>query len=560
MTKRGFPLPLALVLGLAGFSFGSEQKPPSPLRETADVLFVGRIVTLDSNRPRAGALAVKDGRVLAIGEASSLESFVGPGTRRIELPGVAVPGLADAHAHPSGLGEQLATLDLRGLEKAEIVARVKELAGRTPEGEWILGGGWDEGHFRPPEFPMAADLDQATTRHPVLLDRIDGHSVWANSRALSEASVTRATEDPDGGKILRDSSGTPTGILIDHATAFVRHIVPPPTSEQAERRLRKALEQYARTGLTSVHDAGADRETLALYKKLLAEDALPVRIYAMANGRGETLAETLAQGPQIGLGNGRLTIRSFKVVLDGALGSRGAQLFEPYADAPSERGLSTLGDEELHALIRSAAPKGFQVNAHAIGDRAVRRALDAFEAAGPDARRLRFRIEHASVIDPADRPRFAKLGVIASVQPMFAGEYARWSEERVGPSRASWVLATKSLLDAGASLAFGTDYPASDSGDPVLNFFCAVTRRAADGTPPSGFHPEERVSAETALRLLTEGPAFAAFQEDDLGALTPGRYADLTVLSEDPLATPPDRLRDLEVTMTVVGGRVVFSK
>jgi predicted amidohydrolase YtcJ len=200
------------------------------------------------------------------------------------------------------------------------------------------------------------------------------------------------------------------------------------------------------------------------------------------------------------------------------------------------------------------------VNTHAIGDRAVRRALDAFEAAGPDARRLRFRIEHASVVDPVDRPRFAKLGVIASVQPMFAGEYARWSEDRVGAPRASWVLATKSLLDAGASLAFGTDYPASDSGDPLLNFFCAVTRRAADGTPPSGFHPEERVPAETALRLLTEGPAFAAFQEQDLGTLSPGRYADLTVLSENPLATPPDRLRDLEVTMTVVGGRVVFSK
>lgn len=549
-------LPLVLLLGLAAVSRSECQAPP----ESADVVFVGRIVTLDPIRPRAEALAVKGGRILAVGDASSLERFIGPDTRRIELPGVAVPGLADAHAHPSGLGEQLATLDLRGLQKAEILERVRDLAGRTPEGEWIQGGGWDEGHFRPAEFPTAADLDLATTRHPVVLDRIDGHSIWVNTRALAAATVSRGTEDPEGGRIVRDSAGAPTGILVDHATSFVRRIVPPPTLEQAERRLRSALEGYARFGLTSVHDAGADRETLTLYKKLLAEDALPVRIYAMANGRGDLVAETLARGPEIGLGEGRLSIRSFKVVLDGALGSRGAQLFESYADAPSERGLETMGDEEFLALIRAASAKGFQVNAHAIGDRAVRRALDAFEAAGPDARRLRFRVEHASVVDPADRPRFAKLGVIASLQPMFAGEYARWSEDRVGSSRAGFVLATKSLLDAGASLALGTDYPASDSGDPVLNFFCAVTRRAADGTPPSGFHPEERLPAETALRLLTAGPAFAAFQEEDLGALSPGRYADLTVLSEDPLTTPGDELRELRVRLTVVGGRVVFPR
>jgi hypothetical protein len=501
---------------------------------------------------------VKGGRILAVGQASNLESFVGPRTERIDLPGVAVPGLADAHVHPAGVGEQLETMDLRGLDKERIVARVAELARTTPEGEWILGGGWDEGHFRPIAFPTAADLDAATTRHPVVLDRIDGHSIWANSRALEESSVSRSTEDPPGGKILRDPAGEPTGILVDHATAFVRRTVPRPTPEQAERRLRKALEGYVRSGLTSVHDAGADRETLLLYKKLLAENALPLRVYAMADGRGDLLRELLARGPEIGLGEGRLTVRSFKVVLDGALGSRGAQLSEPYADAPSQGGLETMADEELLELIRIAAPRGFQVNAHAIGDRAVRRALDAFEEAGADARRLRFRVEHASVVDPVDRPRFAKLGVIGSVQPMFAGEYARWSEDRVGPSRASWVLATRSLLDAGATLALGTDYPASDSGDPVLNLFCAVTRRGADGTPSAGFHPEERIPAETALRLLTAGPAFAAFQEEDLGALSPGRYADLTVLSADPLATPADRLRDLRVRMTVVGGVVVF--
>jgi predicted amidohydrolase YtcJ len=549
-----------LLSSLSGVLALSIAAPAQEPRETADVLLVGPMITLDSSRPRASALAVARGRILAVGERASLEAYVGPRTETIELPGVGVPGLADAHAHASGLGEQLATLDLRSLRKEEILARVREEAARVPEGEWILGGGWDEGHFRPAVFPTAADLDTATTRHSVVLDRIDGHSIWVNSRALAEGSVSRATEDPSGGKVLRDSRGEPTGILVDHATAFVRRIVPAPSPAEAERRLRAALMEYARLGLTSIHDAGTDRETLHLYRKLAAEDELSVRIYAMVNGRGDFVDEILARGPEIGVAEGRLTIRSFKVVLDGALGSRGAQLSEPYADAPSERGLETMDDTEFRDLIRRAAAKGFQVGAHAIGDRAVRRALDAFQAAGEDASLLRFRVEHASVVDPSDRLRFGMLGVIASIQPMFAGEYARWSLDRVGSSRASWVLATRSLLDAKARVAFGTDYPASDSGDPLLNLYCAVTRRAADGSPPLGFHADEGVPAETALRLLTEGPAFAAFQELDLGALSPGRYADVTVLSGDPLTTPPDELRELEVRMTIVGGRVVFRR
>jgi len=272
------------------------------------------------------------------------------------------------------------------------------------------------------------------------------------------------------------------------------------------------------------------------------------------------VAEVLARGPEIDLGNGFLTIRSFKVVLDGALGSRGAQLVESYADAPGERGLETLGDGAFRNLIGAATAKGFQVNAHAIGDRAVGRALDAFEAVGPEARRLRFRVEHASLVNPVDRPRFAKLEVIASLQPVFVGEYSRWAADRVGASRAGWVLATKSLLDAGAKVALGSDYPAADSGDPLVNLFCAVTRRAADGSPTEGWQPEERLEVDAALRGLTAGPAFAAYQENDLGALTAGRYADLTVLSGDPLTTPAERLRQLEVRMTVVHGQVAYRR
>jgi predicted amidohydrolase YtcJ len=530
---------------------------PRPL---ADVVFTGSFRTLDPAHPKAAAMAVAKGRILAIGDESDVRPFVSESTARVALPGIALPGLADAHAHVAGLGEQLDQIDLHGLAKAEILARVAERDASLPDGEWILGSGWDEGHWAPAGFPTAPDLDAVSPRHPVILDRIDGHSIWVNSRALALAGVTRETADPEGGRIHRDARGAPSGIFVDHANALVRRVVPAPTPEQAERRLRSALEQYVRWGLTSVHDAGADLETIALYRKVLAEDALPLRLYVMAQGTGETATETLSRGPEVGLGDGRLTIRSLKVVLDGALGSRGAELFEPYADAPGESGLETMPDSRFRGLVEAAAAKGFQVGAHAIGERAVRRALDAFEAAGPEARRLRFRIEHASVVAPEDRPRFRELDVIASMQPVFVGEYGRWAADRVGGERLPWVLAIRSLLDAGARVALGTDYPASDSGDPIENLFCAVTRRAPDGSSESGFNPAEGVDLETALAGLTADPAFAAFQEEDLGSLTAGRYADLTVLSEDPFAIPAERIRDLEVLMTVVGGRVVFER
>jgi predicted amidohydrolase YtcJ len=528
-------------------------------RPVADAVFTGSFLTLDPAHPRASAMAVADGRILAIGDDSDVAPFLSEGTKRIALPGTALPGLADAHVHVAGLGEQLDQIDLHGLQKREVVARVAERAAELPEGEWILGSGWDEGHWTPSGFPEAADLDAAAPRHPVILDRIDGHSIWVNSRALAMAEVTRDTADPEGGRIHRDAGGSPTGIFVDHANALVRRVVPAPTSEQAERRLRSALEQYVRWGLTSVHDAGADLETVALYKKLLAEEALPLRLYVMAQGTGGTAAATLSRGPEVGLGDGRLTIRSFKVVLDGALGSRGAELFEPYADAPKESGLETMSDASFRELIEAARVKGFQVNAHAIGDRAVRRALDAFEAAGPEARRLRFRVEHASVVAPADRSRFRELEVIASMQPVFVGEYGRWAGDRVGAGRTPSVLAIRSLADAGARVALGTDYPASDSGDPIENLYCAVTRNSPGGTGAT-FLADERLDVESALAGLTAGPAFAAFQEEDLGSLTVGRYADMTVLSEDPLSIPAERIRELEVVMTIVGGRVVFQR
>lgn len=529
-------------------------------RVAADTVFVGRFVTLDNRQPSAGALAVKDGRIVAIGTEREVLGRIAGEPRRVAFSGVAVPGLADAHIHVLAFGEQLEMLDLRALQKDDILARVSAQAKQTPPGEWVLGRGWDQGFWKPAAFPTAFELDQVAPSHPVMLTRIDGHSVWLNSAALVKAGISRDTPDPDGGRFLRGADGTPTGMAVDNAVDLVMPVVPRSTRAQNERRLRGALQQLVTWGVTSVHDAGVDLDTIGIYKDLLSRGDLPIRVYVMATGTGSTAAHYLAAGPEIGLGDGRLTIRSFKVMLDGALGSRGAQLSEPYSDAPKERGLELMDDHALQAIVAGAVAKGFQVNAHAIGDLAVTRALDAFErSGGPDLAQRRFRVEHASVVNDADLPRFAKLGVMASMQPGFVGEYSRWSEDRVGSERVMHVLPTKNLLNRGAVVVAGTDYPAADSGNPLVSLYSMVTRKGARGTPEGGWHPDQRVDTMTALRAMTTVAAFAAFQEADLGTLVLGRFADFTVLSGDPLTTAPDQLRDLKTAMTVVAGAVVFS-
>lgn len=532
--------------------------PPTP-RTPADTVFTGRIVTLDESHPEAEALAVSGGRVVAIGTEAEVVAAVDAAARRVPLPGVAVPGLTDAHVHALAFGEQLETLDLRGLQKEEILQLVADGTRALPPGAWIQGRGWDQGFWRPVAFPTAADLDRVAPAHPVALTRIDGHSVWINTAAMRLAGITPTTRDPDAGHLMRRPDGAPSGILVDGAVRLVTTVMPPPTRAQVVKRLEAALARYVSWGLTTVHDAGVDLQGIEIYKELLAAGRLPLRVYVMADGKGDTAARLLAQDPEPVVGDHRLSIRSFKVMLDGALGSRGAQLLEPYADAPGERGLELMSDTDLAALVRGAVARGYQVNAHAIGDRAVRRALDAFERyGGPDLGRRRFRVEHASVIDDADLPRFARLQVVASIQPGFVGEYSRWSADRLGPTRVMRVLPTLQLLKSGAVVAAGSDYPAADSGKPLVSLYCMVTRMGARGAPEGGWHPEEKVDVMTALGAMTRAPAFAAFQEQDLGALTPGRLADLTVLSADPRSTPSDRLKDLSVTMTVVGGVPVF--
>ena len=427
----GVVLVALLTLSTTPVNGAHQSQPP-----TLDEIFIGQFLTLDPQNPEAEAIAVSAGRIVAIGPESEVEALAAKATRRIQISGVALPGFADAHTHPELFGEQLDRLNLRGLTKAETLARVAEAARSTPPGGWILGGGWDQGFWQPAIFPTAKELDAVSGDHPVSLDRIDWHSIWVNSKVLVLAKISDTTPDPEGGRIWRNAAGKPTGILVDNATGLVDGITPKPTHADRERHIRLALQQYARWGLTSVHDAGADLEMIGIYKDLLKRGELPVRLYVMALGN-TTVVHYLANGPEPDLGSGMLAVRSIKLVLDGALGSRGAEMTEPYSDAPGVHGLQTVNDADLAEIVSAARQQGLQVNTHAIGDRAVARALNAFEKGGV-TREERFRIEHASVVTNDDLARFKRLGIVASMQPVFVGEYSRWAEDRVGRSRVHW--------------------------------------------------------------------------------------------------------------------------
>ena len=548
----------ALLLALA---LASARAPALAQLRGAGTIYTGTFITLDSNNSRAHAIGVQDGAITAVGSLAHVDSVLGGRhSPHIAIPGFVLPGFADAHAHPLFLGQQLETMDLHGVSKAEVLRRVSAAASKAPAGAWIRGSGWDQAFWTPPNFPTAAELDRVSAGHPVMLDRIDGHAIWVNGRALALANIEANRADPSGGRIMRDGAGAPTGIFLDSAMSLVTRAMPSETPASIERQLRAALAQYAAWGLTSVHDASADLPVLRVWKSLAERGELSARMYVMAAAQDSTLTQTLAAGTRIGDINDLLTIRSVKIVLDGALGSRGAQLHDAYADEPGKRGLSLVSDAELDSIITLCIARGFQVNVHAIGDEANRRLLDAFARAEPRTRELRFRDEHASLVSDDQLARFKSLGVIASIQPVFVGEYSRFAEARVGSARVHWVERTRDFVTSGARIASGTDYPASDTGDPIATLFSMVTRSGADGTPAAGWLPDQRVSVDVALRSMTAGPAYAAFEENELGAITVGRAADFTVLSGDPYATAPRDLRKLRVIRTIVGGKTVWQR
>lgn len=539
------------------------------------VLVGGKIATGDAARPEVEALAARGGRVVAIGREAEIAPYVGPATRVVHLEGRrAVPGFNDAHAHLLSLGRDRRRLDLRTARTwEEVVARVAEAASRERSGAWVLGRGWHQEKWteRPDPsvegYPVHDALSRAVPDRPVLLAHASGgHMGIANLAALVRAGIDERTPDPPGGKILRDGRGRPTGVLRETAYDLVLRAFEedlsrlPPERREADDRLavETAVRECAAKGVTTLQDAGSSFETVELLRRMVREGRIPIRLWVMLREPNDRLARELPRYRILGEGDHRLTVRAIKRHMDGALGSHGAWLLEPYADLPGTYGHNTEPVAEIEETARLAAAHGFQLSVHAIGDRANREALDLVERVlegRPGARELRFRVEHAQHLDSADVARFPRLGVVASMQAVHCVSDGPWVPRRIGLERARrGAYVWRKLLDAGAVVANGTDAPVEDL-DPIAGFHALVTRQMPDGT---AFFPEHRMTREEALRACTWAPAFAAFEEDIKGTLVPGKLADLVVLSRDILTVPEDEIRAAKVLLTIVGGEVVY--
>jgi len=553
------PAHALLLAACAACAVGQAVAPEPP----ADLIVINAVVhTMNAARPRAEAVAVRGERFVAVGTSAEVLRWRGSSTRVVDAAGLTVvPGLQDAHGHVAGLGAALQELDLRDTPSFEaIVAKVRTRAATMKPGEWILGRDWDQNRWPVPDWPAAGPLDAAAPENPVFLMRIDGHAALANRRALALAGVTRDTPDPAGGRLIRDASGAPTGVLVDVARSLVARQIPPPSRQQRVEQLLLADGELRRVGLTMVHDAGVDPATIDLYREVIGSDRFATRVYVMLAGL--STGDWFTRGPLLDP-HQRLTVRAVKLIADGALGSRGAALLEDYADEPGNRGLLVTPPERLYAVTRAAAQAGFQTAIHAIGDRANREVLDVFErveAEVPRARDLRLRDEHAQILDGSDIPRFATLGVIASVQSTHCTSDMPWAPRRIGDARvAEGAYAWRKLLASGAAIAQGSDFPV-ERPDPLLGFYAAITRQATDGRPPGGWAPDQRLTRPEALRAMTLGAAFAAHAERDLGSIEPGKLADFVVLSRDIMSVDSPDVLSTTIVRTVVGGRTVYER
>ena len=534
----------------------------------ADLVLVnGKIYTVDNARPVASALAVRGGRVLFVGSDAEARVLANASTRVIDLNGeTVIPGIVDAHAHLLGLGNTLARVNLAGSTSYdEVIDRVKHFSKDVKPGEWILGRGWDQNRWTSKEFPTHDALSRAFPNNPVVLTRIDGHALLANAKAMELARVSAPTTDPEGGRIMRLASGAPSGVFVDKAQSLIGRAVPEPTRADTRKAILAAIAESNRWGLTGVHDAGEDAETIGIFEELAKAGNYNLRNYVMLSDPGEPGSPAalrnpyLRRGPQSALYDGHLWVRAIKLYADGALGSRGAALLAPYADEPTNSGLLVSRPEHLRVWAETALRSGFQVNVHAIGDRGNRTVLDAFESAlrtVPTADH-RFRIEHAQVLSPEDIPRFAKLGVIPSMQPTHQTSDMRWAEARVGPQRIRGAYAWRSLLNTGVVIPSGTDFPVEEV-NPLLTFHAAVTRQDPTNWPVGGWYPEQKMTREEALQSMTIWPAYAGFQESMLGSLTPGKYADFVVLDRDIMRIPDTEILATRVVSTWIGGKRVY--
>jgi len=528
----------------------------------------GRVLTLDHDPARGAdpadgrdpsAVAVRDGRVVAVGGEELLES-AGPDTRIVDLRGrVLMPAFADAHLHPFGLGAALSGLDLVGTRDFDaVLARVAARDASLPSGRWLVGRGWDQNDWPDTAFPTRDRLDALVPDRPVLLVRVDGHAALANGAALRAAGVDAGTPDPEGGRILRDAAGEPTGLLVDAAVGLVRAAMPPPDEAELEERLRRAQDHLLARGVVAVHAAGLGAREIAVLRRWDAEGRLRLRVHVMLDGDDdELLAHWFARGPELDhLGRGHLAVRAVKLYADGALGSRGAWLLDDYADDPGNRGLVLTPPERIREVAVRCREAGFQVCTHAIGDAANRAVLDAYAAAGVRAAD-RFRIEHAQVVAEPDFRRFAELGVLPSMQAQHEVSDAPWAEDRLGPDRARGAYAWRRFLDLGVPVPGGSDAPV-ERVDPFAAWWAACARQDLQLRPPGGWHSELAMSRDEALLHLTVWPAHAAFREADLGRIAPGYRADFVVVAGgDPRRVAPEGVRELRVLETWVDGELV---
>jgi predicted amidohydrolase YtcJ len=537
--------------------------------EPAETVFInGNIHTVNDRQPHVEAIAVKGGRVVFVGSNAEVAKYRTAAERVVDLKGhTVVPGMTDAHCHIFGIGAREMNLNLEGTTGLDdFLAKVQERVRQTPPGQWVTGRGWIETFWKPQTFPTRLDLDKVSPDNPVFLTRADGHGVVVNSAALKIAGINKETPNPFGGEILKDKkSGEPLGMLLDNAEELVRKHVPPPTAAETERAFLLGVTRSLELGWCEIQNAGSVLAEVDLMRRLCDNGKIKLRVYNAVYGPGEPAARLLADGPVVNGCDHHFTNRTIKVVFDGSLGSRSAALLDRYADAETS-GFLTQKEADLLPMFEEALRRGIQVETHAIGDRANRIILDLYEralnAVPPEQRKIReprWRVEHAQILNAQDVPRFAKLGVIPSMQPSHAISDLFFAPSRLGKERLAGAYAWQSLIKSGAIIAGGSDAPV-ERGEPMIEFYATVARKSVKGFSGEGWHPEQALSREQALKMFTAWPAYAAFEEKDKGSIETGKLADFTVLSRDIMMIPEPEILTTTCTMTVVGGEIVFER
>ena len=565
LAKKAFAMKnkVCLLLAITAAACSGEKTAPS-VNAVSEPIFAdmvihgGTIYTNDEKQPVIEAVSVVNGTISGVGAYTGLQESIGDHTRVIDLKGAAMyPGFTDAHAHLRAIGMRELTLNLEGVESiTELKRIVAENVRQSGNGAVLYGRGWIETGWPEDRMPTRDDLDAVTGDTPVILERADGHAVVANSAALAAGGVDAQTPDPEGGRIDRDANGRATGLLIDNAANFVMQLVKAPTSEKIDEAYIKASSVYAAYGWTGVHNMSVNPADAPIMERLSSEGALKLRVYNSVDKAGlDNLIENGARTSN----NNRIITRAMKLYVDGALGSRGAALFRPYSDAPDTSGLLLMRKQEARALFDRALSANIQVNTHAIGDRGNKLVLDWYEEAfAGKSEDRRWRIEHSQILHTEDIPRFAELGVIPSMQPSHAIGDLFFAPSRLGPERLAGAYAWRSLIDAGAIIAGGSDAPV-ERGDPRIEFYAAVARKDLSGFQGPDWTPEQAVSRKDALKMFTLWPAYASFQEDMLGSIEVGKRADFSVFSEDIMTIPEEAIPTTDPVMTIVDGEVIFS-